>query len=214
MCFPFVEPFGPNVKFCTPPRRECDECGHHVFASRSVCPRCQAEKPYSEGSHVPGSSSSGGKGNMMGRGGDYQARQSPEHKLGDWNCPECDFHNFASRQECFRCRLARTPDVKVVGQDDGEWRGGQDVGRDRGGGDGGWSGGGGDAFGSKQPLKQLRGDWNCPECDFHNFASRTECFRCRLPLTADIELVDSNDSGWSGAAGMGGGSGHASDYRN
>ena len=25
------------------------------------------------------------------------------------------------------------------------------------------------------------GDWNCPSCNAHNFASRNECFKCRTP---------------------------------
>lgn len=30
---------------------------------------------------------------------------------GDWNCRECNEHNFANRQECFRCRAIRPRDV-------------------------------------------------------------------------------------------------------
>jgi hypothetical protein len=25
------------------------------------------------------------------------------------------------------------------------------------------------------------GDWNCPACNAHNFASRNSCFKCHAP---------------------------------
>ncbi|CAN0203139.1 unnamed protein product, partial [Ectocarpus sp. 6 AP-2014] len=46
---------------------DCPTCGNHVFASRSVCPRCREPKPYEEGWGV--SSSGGGGGVQAERAG-------------------------------------------------------------------------------------------------------------------------------------------------
>ena len=91
-----------------------------------------------------------------------------DRKAGDWDCPECGFMNFASRYECKQCGTA-----------------------------GGGGGGGGRerSFERRGPVdpydrygrenrdgREMRpGDWNCPECNFSNFASRTECKRCSTP---------------------------------
>ena len=32
--------------------------------------------------------------------------------------------------------------------------------------------------------KVLPGDWTCPKCSVNNFASRTECFKCKCPKSA------------------------------
>ena len=34
----------------------------------------------------------------------------------------------------------------------------------------------------REPRGMKPGDWSCPECDAHNFASRTECFSCGAPV--------------------------------
>ena len=36
-----------------------------------------------------------------------QRSEQPRIKPGDWMCPACDAHNYASRGECFRCRGPR-----------------------------------------------------------------------------------------------------------
>ena len=45
-----------------------------------------------------------------------------------------------------------------------------------GGGGGGRFGSGGGGGGGQQEMRA--GDWNCDDCGFHNYASRTECFKC------------------------------------
>jgi len=37
-------------------------------------------------------------------------------------------------------------------------------------------GGGGGGGGRQQEMRA--GDWNCDDCGFHNYASRSECFKC------------------------------------
>ncbi|CAN0292350.1 unnamed protein product [Pylaiella littoralis] len=108
-----------------PPRRvverrrgdwDCPECGNHVFASRSVCPRCQEPKP-------DGMDSYGGR----------RERERVQKRAGDWECPSCQFHNFASRQECYKCQVVKPHDAKGFDDPYGGGRGG----RER------WQGGGG-----------------------------------------------------------------------
>ena len=36
-----------------------------------------------------------------------------------------------------------------------------------------------DRYSSRSNVKP--GDWDCPSCQFSNFASRTACFKCRTP---------------------------------
>ncbi|CAN0567958.1 unnamed protein product, partial [Ectocarpus sp. 12 AP-2014] len=113
---------------------DCPTCGNHVFASRSVCPRCREPRPYEEGWGV--SSSGGG-----GKGG-YRQREPVQKREGDWDCPSCQFHNFASRQVCYRCQAPRPhDDADDYGDGDGGggWRGGGGRGSGGGGrGGGGW----------------------------------------------------------------------------
>ncbi|KAE9609698.1 putative Zinc finger, RanBP2-type [Lupinus albus] len=76
-------------------------CGAHNYASRSNCYRCGALKD---------DYSSGYGGNMAGSGG-YGSDCSlpPGWKTGDWICPRygCGVHNYASRAECFKCKMLR-----------------------------------------------------------------------------------------------------------
>jgi len=101
---------------------------------------------------------------------------------GDWDCPECGFDNFGSRNECFKCHTPRgggrargTGGSSRASYWDGDgyrkvrgWRDteGQDDYDDRRGND----------RGSLKP-----GDWICASCGFDNFASREECFKCHAP---------------------------------
>jgi len=54
----------------------------------------------------------GGKG--MGKGKD--------RKAGDWDCPECKFVNFASREQCMKCGTEK-PQGGGRGRDDSRGRG-------------------------------------------------------------------------------------------
>ncbi|KAG2656858.1 hypothetical protein PVAP13_1KG125800 [Panicum virgatum] len=85
-------------------------------------------------------------------------------KPGDWDCRACQHLNFSRRDLCQRC---------------GEPRGAADRGSGGGGdyanfgGRGGSSFGGG--FGAGSDVRP--GDWLC-SCGAHNFASRSNCFKC------------------------------------
>ncbi|KAG2185128.1 hypothetical protein INT44_001918 [Umbelopsis vinacea] len=72
------------------------------------------------------------------------------HRPGDWDCPNCYFHNFASRHHCFKCN-AENPNASS-----------------------------GPAAPAPLPSNFNPGDWMCPNpsCGFHNYASRQQCFKC------------------------------------
>ncbi|KAJ1687781.1 hypothetical protein LUZ63_019171 [Rhynchospora breviuscula] len=78
-------------------------------------------------------------------------------KPGDWYCYNCGVHNYASRSNCFKCGGATKTDSAVTQS---------------------WG------F-SHEPAQQgwKSGDWICSRmgCNEHNYASRTECFRCSTP---------------------------------
>merc|ERR1711962_1985405 len=124
---------------------ECSSCQFSNFAFRDTCFKCNGSK-----------GGGGGGGRSRYGGGDRGGGGGGGRHPGDWDCPECQFMNFGSRDECLKCRARR------------------------GGGGGGYRrrdssrspprGGGG---GSRRP-----GDWFCSQCQFSNFASRERCFKC------------------------------------
>ncbi|KAF9999738.1 hypothetical protein BGZ79_006662 [Entomortierella chlamydospora] len=224
------------------------QCGFHNYASRTQCLRCHLPRPGTSGSgnnhgnggpmasphhhshhshhHHPyasGGGGSGGSGSGGGGGG-----HSITFRPGDWNCPNCNFQNFASRTQCMRCSTLAPSGNQGGGGGGGHvgsgggggYRGGNSgyggyndhSGGGGGGGGGGYgghhgsrgnsnmsnyggSGGGGPQYGNQggsgysggggggggQGGHSFRpGDWSCPNCNSHNFASRFQCMRCGL----------------------------------
>lgn len=42
-------------------------------------------------------------------------------KQGDWNCGNCNAHNFASRDYCFKCNISRVKEIGMgLGADERE----------------------------------------------------------------------------------------------
>ena len=77
---------------------------------------------------------------------------------GDWDCPSCNAHNFASKQACYHCgeaKPANLPTESVYG--------------------GGYNGG------FQGAANRRPGDWDCDQCGAHNFASRNACYKCQAP---------------------------------
>ncbi|KAI9281133.1 ribonuclease H-like domain-containing protein [Sporodiniella umbellata] len=76
--------------------------------------------------------------------------KSRQLRPGDWNCSSCGFHNFASRQFCFKCNCENPSPSPHVGT----------------------------YVPHSAPF--AAGDWICPNqtCSFHNYASRMQCKRC------------------------------------
>lgn len=152
----------------------CPLCGNHNFASRVNCNRC-------------GELRSG-------------------FKQGDWVCRECKNHNFASRTACNKCqapmpgqdvgvRMAtlgmprptptRMPTFRATQAMMGasSFNGFGSVGVAMGTIPGTTAGCGsmsGMARMGSQASAMKEGDWNCPSCGNHNYASRVNCNRCAM----------------------------------
>jgi len=126
-----------------------------------------------------------GSGPALGGGGGVR-------RPGDWTCPGCSAHNFASRSVCFKCKSAKPG----------------------GGGGGGFGGGAGGDFGAKAPEPAggpaggnfRPGDWICGGCRAHNFASRSACFKCK-------QRKAGGEGGGSAPAASGGGSAAPENFR-
>lgn len=176
-----------NVK---PGDWECPECQAHNFSRNQECFKCDAPRP--EGAEM--TPSAGGLPPRNMRPGDWMCpdcnshnfarnrecfscaaprpadsrpqlsfrggrdRPAPEMRPGDWMCPECDAHNFGSKVACFRCECARPASAGPPVERSP--RGGARQESARGG------------------VDARFGDWDCPECGFHNFARNSECKRC------------------------------------
>lgn len=137
-----------------------------MFAFRNSCPRCNTAKHHQD--DVSDSDVWVQPVKPVGWADAYthipkQSATNPRHKPGDWDCPACGFHNFASRHVCFRCKEAQPDGVGVY-----------------------VSGVRGTANAFPELYKP--GDWECPSCKAHNYASRLACFRCRLPKTHDARV--------------------------
>ncbi|KAG0727915.1 hypothetical protein GWK47_033624 [Chionoecetes opilio] len=132
----------------------CPKCQFHNFSSRGMCYKCNSPRD-----------------EVGGGGGD---RYSGPRRPGEWDCPNCQFCNFSHRDYCFKCRAQREE-----GGRGGSGGGGGGGGGGRGGDGGPRGGGGGDLNGPRSGMRA--GDWECQQCQFHNFASRDQCFKCSSP---------------------------------
>ncbi|KAK4759931.1 hypothetical protein SAY87_023062 [Trapa incisa] len=80
-----------------------------------------------------------------------------EIMAGDWYCATCGAHNYASRTTCYRCNTLKND---YAGATMMVSEGAAPV-----------------------PPGWKSGDWLCTiyGCGVHNYASRTECFKCKTP---------------------------------
>ena len=85
----------------------CVGCRAHNFASRGACFRCKSRKV---GQPTTGS---GGGSEASGAQLNQQQREQRDDdsdrggfpmRTGDWLCDGCQAHNFASRNNCFKCK--------------------------------------------------------------------------------------------------------------
>eukprot|EP00884_Botryococcus_braunii_P019802 jgi/Botrbrau1/6505/Bobra.0034s0078.1 len=93
-------------------------------------------------------------GGFTGGGGGQQWRP------GDWQCAACRSHNFASRARCFQCMAEKPFSAGTAGGPDSMFRS--------------------STAAAAPPANFKPGDWLCQSCRTHNFASRTQCFRCGI----------------------------------
>ncbi|XP_051129775.1 transcription initiation factor TFIID subunit 15-like [Andrographis paniculata] len=136
----------------------CRSCQHMNFQRRDSCQRCGDLRP----------------GGDISYGARLGFTTGPDVRPGDWYCAiaNCGAHNFASRSSCFKCGAFK--EDFIIGAGAGAET---EFPRSRGFGFGGAGAGGAARSGWKS------GDWICNRfgCNEHNFASRTECFRCNAP---------------------------------
>ncbi|KAI8335523.1 hypothetical protein BC941DRAFT_71703 [Chlamydoabsidia padenii] len=111
----------------------------------------------------------------------YHAPRPASFRPGDWFC-SCGFQNFASRMSCFRCQAPNPAPAQPASVGSSSLLGG--YGYD--------SGTNGSAFASSYGTLPVgnaivpgtgghgfrAGDWYCPSCNSHNFASRFQCLKC------------------------------------
>lgn len=167
----------------------CPSCGNHNYAKRNECNRCRVGKPGSipaaAGDYMSqmippmGYSPYGGPvaPAAFGASGYEQIASpvavsaSPNFRPGDWSCGQCGNHNYASRAFCNKCQGPK-PGAASFGGSYGPA--------------GGRGGGGG--YARAMPYMQMPpglagnmrpGDWVCPGCANHNYASREACNKCK-----------------------------------
>ncbi|XP_051131426.1 uncharacterized protein LOC127251666 [Andrographis paniculata] len=82
-----------------------------------------------------------------------------EMLAGDWYCGalNCGSHNYASRTSCYRCGAAKD----YCGFSAGVMASA--------------------GYPSDSLPGWKTGDWICSRCSMHNYASRTECYKCKTP---------------------------------
>lgn len=123
-----------------------------------------------------------------------QAMNLPNgRRVGDWDCPKCNAHNYANRTECFKCNVKKP--LSAGAKRPGDWycpdcSAHNYTSREK-------------CFRCKKPKPEgsevtswggsrRPGDWDCPECKAHNYASREACFKCEVPKGPDVVVVPPN----------------------
>ena len=81
-------------------------------------------------------------------------------KPGDWRCPNCNFHNFARRNNCKSCEDPKPEGIESTG----DW-------------------------GGYEPTVKP-GDWSCGQCGFLNFARRVNCRQCQSTRPEGLDSQD------------------------
>lgn len=126
-----------------------------------------------------------GNNNNGSWGASQENRPRRQPRPGDWSC-SCGQSNFASRSDCYKCKSPKPEgaDESTGGNNNG-WNGSS----------GGWGNSGGGETGKKFNRP---GDWTC-SCGQSNFASRSECYKCK---TQKPEGADgASGGGWGGSGG-------------
>jgi len=183
----------------------CPACNNHNYSKRMACNKCQGPRPGGGMGAMMGGFG-GGKGKfamptqmqqMAPMGG--APAPNGNFRQGDWVCTQCSNHNYSSREACNKCQ-----GPKPLGGGGCSGYGGGGCGGCGGYGCGGYGGfgcKGGYGASSSQGFKgagmggrfspyavpamtnigaNMRpGDWACPGCSNHNYASRENCNKCQ-----------------------------------
>lgn len=148
---------------------DCPDCGNNVFARNKECPECGKWRPKDAKKTEPGKAG---------------------WKKGDWACPKCGDHQFAKNAKCRKCGTAKPaaaadalkrPRIEVTEVDEPEAKKPRTEDEKEAP----------DTPEEKAPGPELKtGDWLCPACSAHNYASRKACFKChKVKPRAGAELA-------------------------
>jgi predicted nucleic-acid-binding Zn-ribbon protein/rRNA processing protein Gar1 len=141
----------------------CSKCKNHNYANKQYCNRstCNEKKPQGNNNNNSYSDNNRGRNdNNRGR----NSNDGPNMKPGDWMCPKCKNHNYASKNFCNR---SSCDEKKPQGNNNNNSyrdnnRGRNDNNRGRN---------------SDDEPNMKPGDWMCPKCKNHNYASKNFCNR-------------------------------------
>eukprot|EP00931_Biecheleriopsis_adriatica_P101458 TRINITY_DN7658_c0_g2_i1.p1 TRINITY_DN7658_c0_g2~~TRINITY_DN7658_c0_g2_i1.p1 ORF type:complete len:275 (+),score=47.30 TRINITY_DN7658_c0_g2_i1:75-827(+) len=177
----------------------CPACSNHNFASRTACNKCGTPKPGLSPGAGGGMSGYGSYAMQASYGGGGGAKTSlpPNARPGDWMCAACGNHNYASKAFCNRCG-APPPGAGGGGgygmsrSDYGAARPSPYAGMMMGG-----KGGKSMMMAMAGMPKDMRaGDWICPACNNHNYASKTHCNKCGVPKETKLSNTGMREGDW------------------
>jgi len=172
----------------------CPACGNHNYASKTACNRCGIPKP---GLSFGGMASYGSFAASGGGGGGAKQSLPANARPGDWICSACGNHNYASKTVCNRCGA---PPNGIGAGGYGMASLGQGMARSSPYGKGGGMGMaammmmGGKV--QSMPNGMRQGDWICPACNNHNYASKTHCNKCGVPKETKVSNAGMRDGDW------------------
>jgi len=141
---------------------DCPSCNAHNYADKTACYVCSLPKPEEGSFGGAGKKSVGFNGES--RGG--RKRNRDNYRPGDWDCPQCSAHNFASKTACFKCNIPKPDEIEPNSHQSSG--GGSGGGRRRG----------------RREVERRPGDWTCRDCNANNFKRNVKCFKCDSPKEA------------------------------
>ncbi|CAE8638214.1 unnamed protein product [Polarella glacialis] len=159
----------------------CPSCNNDNFPMRTSCNRCKLPK-MGGGMGMQAMGMQGMPGMMMpGMMPMMMGMPANNMRPGDWMCPACDAHNYASKTNCHKCQIPKEARIAKTGMREGDWI---------------CSACNNNNFASKTDCNKCavpkgdapsfagkpggggrEGDWMCAS----NYAHRTECNRCNIP---------------------------------
>jgi len=161
----------------------CTSCGNHNYASKTACNKCGVPKPAAYGNYGPAGSTAMHRNGPYGGGGGGAGG-------GNWNCPQCGNLNYPMRTECNRCGLP-----KHMAMQSGIRAMGMPMGMDMGM-MGGMNIQSSPSRSMSMPSNMRPGDWMCPSCSNHNYASKTHCNKCGVPKETRIAKEGMREGDW------------------
>lgn len=150
----------------------CPKCFDINYASRSVCrlcntPKAMAADPMAQMSQMYGygdmsqmAQAYGGADMSQMYGftmGAMSGAPSGSRRSGDWDCPNCGDVVYGTRVECRKCKTSKPEHLGPVTSNPSFTK----------------------PMNNGLGPSRRAGDWDCPNCGDVQYASRTECRKCR-----------------------------------